>query len=65
MRQMAHAFHSFRVASAETGTFKHTCKVADKRDMLNTLTERGIFRKSADSTVLKANHSDYEKFKKN
>ncbi|HDR6479684.1 TPA: tyrosine-type recombinase/integrase [Bacillus cereus] len=64
MRQMAHAFHSFRVASAETGTFKHTCKVADKRDMLNTLTERGIFRKSADSTVLKANHSDYEKVQK-
>ncbi|WP_027086840.1 tyrosine-type recombinase/integrase [Cohnella panacarvi] len=59
LRRFAHAIHAFREASQKTGVFKGKVKIGDKREILQMLTDNNVFRKSADSKTLKANHADY------
>ncbi|HFU6605911.1 TPA: recombinase XerD [Bacillus pacificus] len=61
LRKIPHAIHAFQEASALSKVFKHKCKVGDKRVVLNSLTERGIFRRAKDSKSLKANDADFQK----
>lgn len=64
MRRFAHALHAFREASAVTGVYKAKLKLGDKRELLAKLNERRIYRRSAASKTLKAQHSDYIKVQK-
>lgn len=61
LRRFAHALHAFREASAVTGVYKAKLKLGDKRQLLAKLNDRGIYRRSAASKTLKAQHSDYMK----
>lgn len=64
LRRFAHALHAFREASAETGVYKGKLKLGDKRELLAKLNDRGIYRRSAASKTLKAQHDDYMKVHK-
>jgi integrase len=64
MRRFAHALHAFREASAVTGIYKGKLKLGDKRKLLARLNDGGVYRRSAASRTLKAQHSDYMKVQK-
>ncbi|GIO12181.1 hypothetical protein J19TS2_17360 [Cohnella xylanilytica] len=64
LRRFAHALHAFREASAATGVYKARLKLGDKRELLAKLNECGIYRRSAASKTLKAQHSDYMRVQK-
>ncbi|WCK54254.1 tyrosine-type recombinase/integrase [Aneurinibacillus sp. Ricciae_BoGa-3] len=55
-----HSIEFFRVATRVTSVYKGEVRLGDKRKFLTMLKEEKIFRKSKESTVLKATRSECE-----
>lgn len=63
-RKMAHAIEAFKQASIASGQFKYAPRLGSKEVVLEKiLTENKVFRKSSESTSLKATNDDCAKVK--
>lgn len=61
VKKIPHSLHAVFACGKASGAFDYVVKIGDKRTMLESIKEQGVFRKASESHSMKAKRQDWEK----